>query len=95
MGGVKEQTITVINALKDGIGPLMSAVATYGNLIMDMTTGKVIEYTNDSGELVKRRIEMEPEKFTEKANLITDCFVGFISTLYEKFKQYDVEVETG
>ena len=85
---IKGQAGEVVNALKDGIGPLMSAVNTYTNTIMGLLKGQEVTYTDINGKEVTEFMRYDPAKFKAAADQISDCFIGFIETLHNKFARF-------
>ena len=85
---IKEQSGEVVNALKDGIGPLMSAVNTQTNTIMGLLKGQEVTYTDINGKEVTEFMRYDPAKFKAAADQISDCFIGFIETLHNKFARF-------
>jgi hypothetical protein len=74
--------------IKDGIEPVMNAVATYSDTIMQFVAGKEVEYTDDKGNTVKKLIDIDPIKFGEAGTRIATAFGEFIGNLATKFAEY-------
>lgn len=77
-----------INAIKDGIEPVMNAIGTYADAIMSLVVGKEVEYTDNKGNTIKKLIEIDPDKFTEAGVRISTAFNNFLKTLADNFLNY-------
>ena len=96
MKNFSSKSAAMMNMMKGSIGPLMSAVATYADTIINLITPHEYEYTDAvTGKLVKKHIDFNPDKFKNTSKIVSDCFSGFIETLYNTMKEYDYEAATG
>ena len=76
----------IINMFKEGIEPVMNAVATWTNTIMDFVTGREIEVTDvKTGQNIKQRFHIDPKEFQAHGETVADSFIGFIEGLWNKF----------
>ena len=82
---IQDQAGNLINALKDGIEPLMNAVNTYTDAITGLIYGKEVTFTDLNGKEIKKFMEYNPEKFKQGAENIANCFFDFIDTMYSRF----------
>lgn len=82
---IQDQAGNLINALKDGIEPLMNAVNTYTDAITGLIYGKEVTFTDLNGKEIKKFMEYNPEKFKQGAENIANCFFDFIDTMYNRF----------
>ena len=80
--------MNAIDLMKQGIEPVMNAVATYSDTIMSFVAGKEVEVTDSNGKTVKKLIEINPEKYSEAAERVGNAFQAFISKLSAKFIKY-------
>jgi hypothetical protein len=89
-----ESALSVIDMLKDGIEPVMSAVAKYSDTILQFIAGKEVEYTDDEGNTVKKLIDIDPVKFGEVGYNIAMAFTTFLDTLGKTLGEYAYEGES-
>lgn len=82
---IQDQAGNLINALKDGIEPLMNAINTYTEAITGLIYGKEVTFTDLNGKEIKKFMEYNPEKFKQGAENIANCFFDFIDTMYSRF----------
>ena len=87
---IQDQAGNLINALKDGIEPLMNAVNTYTDAITGLIYGKEVTFTDLNGKEIKKFMEYNPEKFKQGAENIANCFFDFIDTMYSRFSAQDL-----
>lgn len=85
---VSARSAIVISLMKEGIEPVMNAVATYTQTIMDFVVGKEVEYTDvKTGKNVKKIFEISPQKFKEYGTTIAETFIGFIESMWKAFNE--------
>ena len=79
----------IISMMKEGIEPVMNAVATWTNTIMDFVTGRQIEYTDEkTGKTIKQMFHISPEDFRKHGETVADTFIGFIDGLWNQFNKF-------
>lgn len=89
------RAVMAIHCLKAGIEPLMRAVGTYTNTILEFVKGyeQEIDDPKNPGKRIKKHIDFNPLDFEEAGKKIANCFVNFITTLADALKEYDYDVE--
>lgn len=89
--------IMAMDAIKDGIEPVMNAVGVYTKAIQELITGTVVETDvldangNPTGETIKKLIEFNPDDFANAAVILSDALTGFLETLINSFSKYDYQ----
>lgn len=81
-----------IKSLSNGIEPVMNAVGTFANTIMEVLVGKTFDVPDpkNSSKTIKKHIDFNTDNFKEAAMVISTAFTSFLTTLYDNLKEYDM-----